>query len=72
LLAGLLPKSSSTGIQSGHDVLNVWGSDETLKRLLRSNGALGQDIQGDVTEEEEAAKKVLMAVRLNLRLYCDI
>lgn len=58
LLAGLAPLATNAHIHVGREILNIWGTDPTLRRLLKSGGAIGTDITSMVTKEEDEAKRV--------------
>jgi hypothetical protein len=62
LLAGLCKTSVPLPItvtKEGQDTLNIWGTDPVLRRLLKSNGAIGVDI-AKTTAEEERARTIFM------------
>lgn len=75
LLAGLLSPENqkNVSIHVGTEILNVWGTDPVLKRLLKSDGAIGIDIANRITPQEENAKamviKALPAFGFNIRPF---
>ena len=65
LLAGLLKGDQGVFVtvpESKLDHLNIWGTDPVLRKLLRSNGAIGVDIARTTPEEEYAKAIFLRAV----------
>jgi hypothetical protein len=63
LLAGLTKENVPVIVaKDAQDTLNVWGTDPILRRLLKSNGAIGVDIAKTTPEEENARNLFMRAV----------
>jgi hypothetical protein len=65
VLAGLTNVDHGIKIQvedEGKDVLNVWGADPLLRKLLRSDGVASSDVMKNTKEEDEAKAIIIRAV----------
>ena len=65
VLSGMTLPPSDVNIRvadESSEVLNAWGTDPDLKRLVRSNGVATHDVMRNTPEEEEARRVIVAAV----------